>query len=280
MAANYTGYPYDTVIDFYYAEARFYDAANRTWISRDPAKDGLNWYEYAGSNPTTYWDPTGLDSYLFYDPNYMSDDVFLRYLKKYVVPVIMARYGYESEDQVHLIPVESKNDFASGWNGMDDNGTNIETVAVFAHSNYEAQFFFDRPTTEPGHNINLKLNANVIADLDVMEIDNMIIWGCNSGHAAWDGQNLPSAWLAKHNIGQLFAADGTINPYYDYLDDGSIIARWAPKADETWERHWRILGLSPEDIQGWRYWDEYYKGYSIGMDYSVGEIMYFRSPNC
>ena len=26
----------------------------------DPIKDGLNWYQYAFSNPTTYWDPTGM----------------------------------------------------------------------------------------------------------------------------------------------------------------------------------------------------------------------------
>ena len=58
--ATYTGHIYDTVLDIYFAEARFYDAANRTWMAVDPVKDGLNWYQYAGSNPTTYWDPTGL----------------------------------------------------------------------------------------------------------------------------------------------------------------------------------------------------------------------------
>ena len=58
--ATFTGHIYDTTLDIYFAEARFYDAANRTWMSVDPIKDGLNWYQYCYSNPTTYWDPLGL----------------------------------------------------------------------------------------------------------------------------------------------------------------------------------------------------------------------------
>mgnify|MGYP001092704987 CR=1 FL=1 len=51
---------YDTTFDIYFTEARFYDANNRTWLAIDPIKDGGNWYQYCGSNPATYWDPTGL----------------------------------------------------------------------------------------------------------------------------------------------------------------------------------------------------------------------------
>lgn len=58
--ATFTGHIYDTTLDMYFAEARFYDAGNRQWLSMDPVKDGLNWYLYCGANPTTYWDPTGL----------------------------------------------------------------------------------------------------------------------------------------------------------------------------------------------------------------------------
>ena len=58
--ATFTGHIYDTTLDIYFAEARFYDAANRQWLAMDPVEDGLNWYQYCGSNPTTNWDPTGL----------------------------------------------------------------------------------------------------------------------------------------------------------------------------------------------------------------------------
>ena len=56
---NYTGHSYDVILGVYFADARFYDATNRAWLARDPAKDGLNWYQYCGSNPITRVDPTG-----------------------------------------------------------------------------------------------------------------------------------------------------------------------------------------------------------------------------
>ncbi len=59
-AAVFTGHPYDTVLDIYFAEARFYDAKYRQWMASDPIKSGLNWYLYANGNPATYWDPNGL----------------------------------------------------------------------------------------------------------------------------------------------------------------------------------------------------------------------------
>lgn len=62
--ATFTGHIYDTTLDIYFAEARFYDAANRTWLAMDPIKDGLNWYQYCYSNPTTYWDPLGLSGWI------------------------------------------------------------------------------------------------------------------------------------------------------------------------------------------------------------------------
>ena len=57
--ATFTGHIYDTTLDIYFAEARFYDAANRTWMSVDPIKDGLNWYQYTYSNPVIYMDADG-----------------------------------------------------------------------------------------------------------------------------------------------------------------------------------------------------------------------------
>ena len=61
-AAVFTGHPYDTVLDIYFAEARFYDANHRQWMSVDPIKSGLNWYLYANGNPATYWDPNGWEA--------------------------------------------------------------------------------------------------------------------------------------------------------------------------------------------------------------------------
>lgn len=67
--ATFTGHIYDTTLDIYFAEARFYDATNRTWLAMDPIKDGLNWYQYVNANPITYWDALGLSVNLPPVPN-------------------------------------------------------------------------------------------------------------------------------------------------------------------------------------------------------------------
>ncbi len=88
-AANFTGHPYDTVLDIYFAEARFYDAKHRQWMASDPIKSGLNWYLYVEGNPATYWDPTGLE---YYDKNGA------------IIPVQLDDLaGYVGNTQVHMI---------------------------------------------------------------------------------------------------------------------------------------------------------------------------------
>ena len=60
IAANFTGHTFDTTLGMYHAEARFYDAGDRTFVARDSAFDGINWYKYCNNNPASYWDPTGM----------------------------------------------------------------------------------------------------------------------------------------------------------------------------------------------------------------------------
>ena len=59
-AVGFTSYTYDTVLDIYFAQARFYDQNTRRFISVDPIKDGINWYAYCGNNPVVFVDPSGL----------------------------------------------------------------------------------------------------------------------------------------------------------------------------------------------------------------------------
>ena len=44
----------------YYMRARYYSPEIGRFINEDPVRDGLNWYEYAGGNPISRVDPSGL----------------------------------------------------------------------------------------------------------------------------------------------------------------------------------------------------------------------------
>ena len=60
---NFTNHDYDEILEVYYAKARFYDPAIRRFLAVDPARDGFNWYAYAGNNPIKYVDPLGIYSF-------------------------------------------------------------------------------------------------------------------------------------------------------------------------------------------------------------------------
>src|SRR4030043_2084216 len=57
----FTNQQYDKESGLYYYNARYYDPHLGTFITPDPAMDGLNHYNYCNSNPIKYTDPTGLE---------------------------------------------------------------------------------------------------------------------------------------------------------------------------------------------------------------------------
>ncbi len=54
------GYHTDTDYGLKHLGARYYDPTTGRFLTRDPIKDGRNWYAYCGNNPVAYADPTGL----------------------------------------------------------------------------------------------------------------------------------------------------------------------------------------------------------------------------
>ena len=91
--ATYTGHIFDTTLDIYFAEARFYDANTRTWLAMDPIKDGDNWYQYCYSNPLKYWDPLGLKGFTQYGCNESS--LFYGIAPSINAGITAALYEYE-----------------------------------------------------------------------------------------------------------------------------------------------------------------------------------------
>ena len=64
---NFTGYTWDVTLGLYYAQARFYSAADHRFTQEDTARDGVNWYAYCANNPVIYVDPTGTEGELPWD---------------------------------------------------------------------------------------------------------------------------------------------------------------------------------------------------------------------
>ena len=70
-AYGFTGRWFDDATELYHFRARYYDPETGRFISRDPIgiwgdPSGLgNGYTYAGSNPWTFTDPTGLEKHLY-----------------------------------------------------------------------------------------------------------------------------------------------------------------------------------------------------------------------
>jgi RHS repeat-associated protein len=67
LVQEYTGHPFDQVLNLYYAKARMYDAQDRRFVAVDKIKGTienlltLNLYIYVIDNPLKYIDPLGLE---------------------------------------------------------------------------------------------------------------------------------------------------------------------------------------------------------------------------
>jgi RHS repeat-associated protein len=60
---RYTAREFDTETNLYYNRARYLDPSTGRFFSEDPISfgGGLNFYQYARSNPINFFDPSGLD---------------------------------------------------------------------------------------------------------------------------------------------------------------------------------------------------------------------------
>ncbi|SEQ92836.1 RHS repeat-associated core domain-containing protein, partial [Treponema bryantii] len=60
----YTGCDYDAETSLTYHWNRWRSEDGEFWLSEDPARDGINWYGYAGQNPISHSDINGLEDTL------------------------------------------------------------------------------------------------------------------------------------------------------------------------------------------------------------------------
>ena len=159
IIARFTGHQYDTVIDVYFAEARFLDAKNRQWLSSDPMKDGLNWYQYVGSNPATFVDPWGLErivisgGYYGNNPGYQYEFIdsalkeIISYRGKEKSTLLIASVGVTKEDinrisklantynfnVIYFTNAKELNDYINNGSNNDRADDPITRLLVFSH---------------------------------------------------------------------------------------------------------------------------------------------------
>jgi len=127
---RYSGEYLDLETNTYYLRARYYQPTTGRFLSEDPIRAGLNWYIYGLNNPITRVDPTGLDSYILYDPN---DNGFASYEKAQIMAKeLKTMYG----TPCHIIPISSGQDLIDRWNGVDNYGLGFDNKGKAVTSIY------------------------------------------------------------------------------------------------------------------------------------------------
>ena len=100
---RYCGEYYDELTGDIYLRARYYRPSAGRFFQEDPAKDGLNWYNYCEGNPIKYKDPSGLEPAL---DEYINNN----YAGQKSITIVISR------------PVANSRDAATIENGKLNNG--------------------------------------------------------------------------------------------------------------------------------------------------------------
>ena len=222
---GFTGYQTDGVSGLYYAQARYYAPGLGRFSAEDIIHSDLNWYNYCYNNPVKYFDPLGLESYVYYDPDIFGEGTGKKFAES-MKRDLDAKYG---EGNAILVPTKTASGFTDSWNQMDDNGK-IDTVVILAHSNPNVYDF------DLSRNDIPDLNINAINNLDSQEIDRLILLGCNTAHSQVEN-NMAKAFESNNKVGIVIASDGTTT---HYLDEKGIY-HLSSISDEHWHQYASIV---------------------------------------
>jgi len=206
---RYCGEYFDLSSGYYYLRARYYDPATSRMLSEDPIRAGLNWYVYCNNNPIARIDPSGLDSYILYDPN---DNGFVSYEKA----AAMAKELETMYDApCHLIPITSRDGLVDAWNnqvgfGANGNAVSIDATAIYAHGS-ATDYGFKGKKTGSFVNRNDWFFDSDISKLDQKTMELFISISCNTGYPNGSNPNIATEIMkAQQGIKYTLASDGTV----------------------------------------------------------------------
>lgn len=208
---GYTGLFFNSALGAYHTYSREYRTDWGRFIRRDADQfmhlgnpESVNLYTYCLNNPIIFTDLNGEDCYIFYCPEWENE-------AKNDQKQLAKQYGY-SRDQVHLIPINSNQDLRNGWNAMGtENGqqVDIDTVVINSHANprvlgYEGSKDY--------------FTTGDISQLDNKNMDNLVLYGCNAGHADYSDDNVAASFSRKVNGAPVMASDGTVSPNLTFFN--------------------------------------------------------------
>jgi RHS repeat-associated protein len=180
---QFTGKEQDKT-ELYYFGARYYDQDTGRFVTIDPAKDGVNWYEYCRNNPLNVIDPSGLLSVIIYYNNLSSDRD--QSFKRAADTDAKMR-----PDSVLEIGVTTESDFDNAWSQAVEASKNdsVSEISIYCHGDSSNLYFM------PNKSDDGILTGNDIGSLGQISFSNggiISIYACHSG----EGANSPAQSFA------------------------------------------------------------------------------------
>ena len=271
---RYCGEYYDAESGQIYLRARYYAPGVGRFLTEDPARAGLNWYVYCGNNPVMFVDPSGLDSWVFYDGDSFSEQAKTE----------AERLKVQYDTEVHLIDIWSLTGFLENWNRMVEADSSIDEVSMLFHGSPFTIYLGEAdgrvgqltsstqdvtPHGSPGY---------YVGDLTTASMKSLNIMTCNGGHLDYIysndtykkrafNHNIAVEFLVTQDVDVVYGMDGSLSYSKQF---GNYIPRLAWKQDDyySWTPSRDFLGkrdpvgeiafwLHNGEVVYWPIWTKY-----------------------
>ena len=181
---GYCGEYTDKESGLVYLRNRYYDPSTGSFITEDPIKDGNNWYGYCAGNPVNAWDTSGLDWYIFYDPNFMENG------EAQAIALSEKIQEQDPEKNVWRVEMSTEEDFKVRWNrmGTHENEGKIDGVIIVAHGNTNKFRTVSNPRENQSTDI-ITTSVFRADDIEIKKMDYFIFTSCKAGKSELDNLN-------------------------------------------------------------------------------------------